>query len=290
MIRELLKKIIFNLVGSVIYLFFPIIIKTRENSTYILNYHSTYPDHNKNFIKQILFFKQHFNLIDEKFFFKKNKNLLNKKPNLLITFDDGHISNFNISNILKKHKIPAIFFIPYGFINRKREKTLTKENKITNEKFNIISNLDKDIDNRYKSLSMSFNELKKLNSKNFSIGAHGYSHIRLSKDLDNKSLLKEIVESKKLLEKKLKIKINSFCWTFGDKKSYSKKASKIIRKNYKLSFMTCGKPFNFKQSLFQIHRFNIENFFSLFQVAFILSGIYELIYYKKRNYVNKITK
>ena len=290
MIRELLKKIIFNLVGSVIYLFFPIIIKTRENLTYILNYHSTYPDHNKNFIKQILFFKQHFSLIDEKFFFKKNKNLLNKKPNLLITFDDGHISNFNISNILKKHKIPAIFFIPYGFINRKREKTLTKENKITNEKFNIISNLDKDIDNRYKSLSMSFNELKKLNSKNFSIGAHGYSHIRLSKDLDNKSLLKEIVESKKLLEKKLKIKINSFCWTFGDKKSYSKKASKIIRKNYKLSFMTCGKPFNFKQSLFQIHRFNIENFFSLFQVAFILSGIYELIYYKKRNYVNKITK
>jgi poly-beta-1,6-N-acetyl-D-glucosamine N-deacetylase len=290
MIKVLLKKIIFNLFGSIIYFFFPLIIKMRKKSTYILNYHTTYPDQNKNFIKQILFFKQHFNLIDEKFFLKKNKDLLHKKPNLLITFDDGHISNFNISNILEKYKVPATFFIPYEFINRKREKTLSKENKITNKKFNIISNLEKDIDNRYESLSMTFKELKKLSSKNFSIGAHGYSHIRLSENLNNKTLSKEIIKSKQLLEKKLKIRINSFCWTFGDKKSYSRRASKIIKKNYKLSFMTCGKPFDFKQSLFQIHRFNIENFFSLFQVVFILSGIYELIYYKKRNYVNKITK
>ena len=137
---------------------------------------------------------------------------------------------------------------------------------------------------------MSFQNLKKLIKKNYSIGAHGYNHIRLSENLSEKQLLKEIVLSKKLLEKKLNTKINSFCWTFGDGKSYSKKASKIIKENYKISFMTCCKPFNFKQSLFHIHRFNIENYFSLYQVAFILSGIYELIYYAKRNFVNSITK
>ena len=54
--------------------------------------------------------------------------------------------------------------------------------------------------------------------------------------------------------------------------------------------MTCCKPHNFKQNLLQIHRFNIENFFSLAEVAFILSGIYELIYFNKRKFVNKLTK
>ena len=294
MIKEILKKAIFNSVGSLIYLFFPLIIKIRRKSIFVLNYHTTYPDHNKNFVKQILFYKKYFDLVDENYFLKnknKNKNKqLYQKPKLMISFDDGHISNFYILNILKKYKVPATFFIPYEFVNRKREKNLYQENKITNKKFNIISNLYKDINNKYKSLSMSFKELKKLTDQKYIIGAHGYSHIRLSENLSNKDLSKEIIKSKKMLEKKLKIKINSFCWTFGDKKSYSTKASQIIRKSYKLSFMTCGKPFDFRQNLFQIHRFNIENFFSLFQVAFVLSGIYELIYYKKRNYVNRITK
>ena len=291
MIKEFLKSIIFFCIGNLIYLFFPLIIGLRKNSIFVLNYHATYPDKNKNFIKQILFFKKYFDFVDENFFLKRKKKFVSSaKPKLLITFDDGHISNLSIINTLEKYRIPAIFFIPYEFINRKRKKNLFEENKISNQKFNIISDLNMDIINKYKTLSMNFKNLKKINIKNFSIGAHGYNHIGLSKNLSKKNLLKEIVSSKKLLEKNLKTKINSFCWIFGDNKSYSKNASTIIKKNYKLSFMTCCKPFDFNQNLLQIHRFNIENFFSLGQIAFVLSGIYEVIYYKKRNYVNYLTK
>ena len=288
--KNLIKKILFSSFGAFLYLVFPLIIKFRKDSIFVLNYHSTYPDKNYNFVKQILFFKKHFDFIDEKFLLKVNKKLKIKRPKLLFTFDDAHISNFNLVNILDKYKIPAIFFTPYGFVDRKREKNLIKENKITNEKFNIISNLNKDKKYNYKSLSMSFKNLKNLINKKYTIGAHGYSHIRLSENLTNKQLSKEIVLSKKLLEKKLNTKIHSFCWTFGDQKSYSQKASNIIKKNYKLSFMTCCKPFNFNQSKFNIHRFNIENFFSVYQIAFVLSGIYELLYSSKRNFVNNLTK
>ena len=288
--KNLIKKILFSSLGAFLYLVFPLIINFRKDSIFVLNYHSTYPDKNNNFVKQILFFKKHFDFIDEKFLLKFNKKLKIKRPKLLVTFDDAHISNFNVVSILDKYKIPAIFFAPYGFVDRKKEKNLIKENKITNEKFNIISDLDKDKENNYKSLSMSFKNLKNLINKKYTIGAHGYSHIRLSENLTNKQLSKEIILSKKLLEKKLGTKIHSFCWTFGDQKSYSQKASNIIKKNYKLSFMTCCKPFNFKQSKFNIHRFNIENFFSVYQIAFVLSGIYELLYTSKRNFVNNITK
>lgn len=289
MIKKLIKKILFFILGSLILIIFPLIIKFKKNSIYVVNYHATYPDQNENFIKQILFFKKYFKFINENFLLKKIKDN-DKKPKLLLTFDDGHISNFEILKILEKYNVPAIFFIPYKFVNRKRKKNTLLENKITNKNFNIISDLKKDLENRYKTLSMNFTQLNKIDKKQFSIGAHGYSHIRLSENLTSKQLNKEIIVSKKLLEKKLNRKINSFCWTFGDKISYSKKASNLIKNNYKLSFMTCCKPFNFKQSLLQIHRFNIENFFSLPEVAFILSGIYEMIYYKKRNYVNKLTK
>ncbi len=288
--RNIFKKLLFNSLGVFVYYVFSLIIKLRKKSIYVLNYHSTYPDQKKNFINQILFFKKHFDFIDEKFLLKGDTKVKFKKPKLLLTFDDAHISNFAIISILDEYKIPAIFFTPYEFVNRKKEKNLTQENKITNKKFNIISDLDKDKENKYKSLSMTFQNLKILVKKKYSIGAHGYSHIRLSENLSNKKLSKEIILSKKLLEKKLKIKIQSFCWTFGDQKSYSQKASKIIKKNYQLSFMTCCKPFDFSQSRFNIHRFNIENFFSVNQVAFILSGIYELFYYRKRNKVNNITK
>ena len=287
--KKILKEIILGLFGSLAYIFFSILLKTKKQTIFVINYHATYPEYNQNFIKQIKFYKKNFDLIGENYFFKEKKKI-NKKPKLLITFDDGHISNYHIMKILDKYKIPAIFFIPYQFINRKREKNILLENKVTNKKYNIISSLKKDIDNQYKTLSMSFKELRRLSKNNYSIGAHGYSHIRLSQSLKKKKLEREIIDSKKFLEKKLQIKINSFCWTFGDLKSYSANASKIIKKNYKLSFMTCAKPFEFDQSLFQIHRFNIENFFSLFHVAFVLSGIYELIYFKKRKYVNKLTK
>ena len=115
--------------------------------------------------------------------------------------------------------------------------------------------------------------------------------IVLSKELDDYQLYREISESKKLIEEKLNKEINSFCWIIGDSKSYTKKASEMVKtSNYKLSFMTCAKPFDKNQSLLQIHRFNIENYFSLARIAFILSGIYEIMYFRKRSFVNSVTK
>ena len=221
MIKKTLKTIIFFLIGNLLYLFFYNIIKNRKNLLYVLNYHATYPNDNKSFTKQIIFLKKHFNFINEKFLLNKNKiNRLNDKPKILLTFDDGHISNLNILKILEEYKIYSIFFIPYEFINRKPKKNIIEENITTNKNFNIISDIKKDNQNKYKTLSMTFSDLKKIIKKGHSIGCHGYNHIRLSDELDNSQLKKEIINSKKLLENKLKVKINSFSWIIGDYNGY----------------------------------------------------------------------
>jgi peptidoglycan/xylan/chitin deacetylase (PgdA/CDA1 family) len=291
MIKKTLKTIIFFLIGNLLYLFFYNIMKNRNNLLYVLNYHATYPNDNKSFTKQIIFFKKHFDFVNEEFLLNKKKiNRISNKPKILLTFDDGHISNLNILKILERYKIYSIFFIPYEFINRKRKKNIIEENIITNKSFNIISDVKKDNQNKYKSLSMTFSDLKNIIKKGHSIGCHGYNHIRLSDELDNSQLKKEIINSKQLLENKLKVKINSFSWIIGDYNSYSKRAAEIINKNYNLSYATCCEPLDLKKKIFQIHRFNIESYFSLNRVVFVLSGIYEIMYKKKREYINRITK
>jgi len=289
MIKKTLKIIVFFFIGNLLYLFFNTIIKNKKNFLYVLNYHSTYPQDNKNFINQIMFFKKYFNFVGEDFLLNKNKKKIQKKkPQILLTFDDGHISNLNILKILEKYKINSIFFIPYAFIKRKREKNIMKENLITNKKFNIISNIKKDKKNKYETLSMNFSDLKNIVKKGHSIGCHGYNHIRLSNQLNNFELKKEIIISKKLLENKIKIKINSFGWIIGDRNSYSKKAAEMINKNFYLSFTTGCEAQDLEKKIYKIHRFNIESFFPLNRVAFVLSGIYEFMYKKKREYINKI--
>ena len=63
----------------------------------------------------------------------------------------------------------------------------------------------------------------------------------------------------------------------GDKKSYSSRAYNLIKENYELSFMTLCESFKINSDYHKIHRFNVETNFSLNQVAFILSGIYEFM-------------
>jgi len=293
MIKKIIKFIIFFIFGNIIRLVFPVLLKKRSDNVYVLNYHYTYPKNQNKFIKQIKFLKKNFIFVDEKYLINDNLKIdKSTKPKLLITFDDAHISNyFTASKILDEHNIKAIFFVPVGFVDRKSQPTIEEEHYLTVNKFNILSDIENDIKNRYEKLSMTWSNIIDLKNRGHSIGSHSYSHIRLNDDLSSEQLEKEIAESKRIIQKKINNNVNSFCWVIGDLKSYSKNAFKYIFKaNYKLSFMTCNKPFNKRQNLMQIHRFNIEDNFSIPRIIFVLSGIYELMYRKKRNLVNKITK
>ncbi len=290
MIKNFIKKICFILLGNLTLLILDFLLK--KNSVYVVNYHATYPKNKLNFFKQIEFYKKYFEIIDENSLLNFDQLFIkNKKPKILITFDDGHISNYYNAKNLDQLGIKATFFLPISVIQRKTENNIELENQTLNNKYSILSELNEDIKNNYHRLTMTWQQVIDLSNRGHFIGSHGYNHIRLSNDLNESQLNKEVVISKKIIEEKLGKSVNSFCWIIGDSKSYSKNASKIITKvNYNLSFMTCAKPYDKDQSSLQIHRFNIEDFFSLARISFIFSGIYELMYSKKRNFVNQLTK
>lgn len=94
----------------------------KANKNIIICYHgvSSSPNFNINnrhihldqFKKDIIFYKKNFDIVNLKDFFEGNVNETNKKPKLVLTFDDGYLNNFtNVLPIAEEFNIPVVFFI-----------------------------------------------------------------------------------------------------------------------------------------------------------------------------------
>lgn len=112
-----------------------------------------------------------------------------KADSFILTFDDGNKSDIKLAlPILKKNNLKAIFFIVPKFIGKKG--------------------------------FMNWDEIKILRDSGMEIGSHSLTHPNFTK-IDYHQKLIEIKESKKIIENKLNIKVNSFAFPFGffDKES-----------------------------------------------------------------------
>lgn len=107
---------------------------------------------------------------------KKSK----RKLNLITSWDDGHVLDFEIAKLLKKYKLPGIFYIPLSHPNHE-----------------VMDN----------------NSIREL-SKDFEIGAHGVGHRELTK-IRLYDANKEILVSKKRLESIIEKNVSSFCYPRG---------------------------------------------------------------------------
>jgi peptidoglycan/xylan/chitin deacetylase (PgdA/CDA1 family) len=99
-------------------------------------------------------------------------------PQPLVTFDDGHISNFDCAvPILEKHRISAIFFVTTEWIGKRQE-------------------------------FMSWAQLREILSLGHSVQSHGATH-RLLTSCSPAVLLEEVQRSKKVIEDALGIGVAS---------------------------------------------------------------------------------
>ena len=256
-----------------------------KNYIRAINYHDTQEKDSKNFEQQLKFYKKHFSSVSIQDLqqFLDSGIWQKKKPGLIISFDDGLRTNYEIAKpLLEKYEFIGWFFIPCGFIDIKPE----KQSHFA-QHHNIYYTFNSDSSKR---IAMSWDELKDLSSQHI-IGSHTFTHHRMNiKDSDD-ILKKEIIDSKLLIEKKLNSEIDIFCWVGGEEHTYTKKAAQYINKaGYKYSFMTNTYPITKKTSSLQLQRSNIESSFPLEVVKFQLCGLLDLYYFFKRYRVNRITK
>lgn len=118
------------------------------------------------------------------------------KP-FVITFDDGYQDNYRYAwPILQKYGFTAtVFVVPHvvGGINE----------------FDYFAHLQP------KNKMMSWKEIKEMNAAGITIGAHTLDHVHLTK-VSPAEAQRQILESKKLLEKELGKEVRYFCYPYGD--------------------------------------------------------------------------
>lgn len=120
-----------------------------------------------------------------------------------LSFDDGFRNNFtNAFPILKKHNVPAIFYVPSSLINASWEHV---ENYCINiTRYNAVIEM------------MTWQDLSELLMEGYDIGSHTRTHARFSEVSSSTDLMKdEILGSKQELESKLNYTCDYISWPFG---------------------------------------------------------------------------
>lgn len=224
-----------------------------KNQLIVLNYHGTQKKFIDNFIKQIRYLKQRYEIISPEEFeeFVNLKNELKGKK-MLLTFDDGVKNNQYAIEELNKLGISAYFFVVPQFINT----------PIDNQKMFFLKNIrpviNTEIDNNLEDFTaLSWEDLKEI-SKKHTIGCHTYSHTMIKDSLNSEDLTKEIIESKSIIEREIGIKVNSFCSINNSLLTIGKKEKQIVEQNYDYHFTTFGGN-NEVVEPFLIKRINVES-------------------------------
>lgn len=165
----------------------------------------------ENFSKQMDFLLRHkYTPITLEELSKSYKNGVFKLPkkSVLITFDDGWLDNYTKAfPILKEKNIKANIFISCNFIGQKN--------------------------------CMTWGQVLEMkNCGLISFGSHTVNHPTDIQTLDDDNILKELKESKKLLEEKLNIKIDSFAYPSGKGAINKKIRNMVFNSGYSFDFST----------------------------------------------------
>ena len=157
---------------------------------------------------------------------------------IVITFDDGHISNYQYAYpLLKDFGFRAFFFI-------------------------IVSRVGK---NGY----MSWQQLRELKTAGFQIGSHGMTH-RIFTRLSDQEIEGEVKDSKKILEDNLNAAVQSLSIPRG---FYNERiVQKAKESGYKKIFTSDLGIMNGNLDLFRLNRIPIKSSLSLNRFTRILKG------------------
>jgi peptidoglycan/xylan/chitin deacetylase (PgdA/CDA1 family) len=120
-----------------------------------------------------------------------------------LSFDDGFRNNFtNALPILRKHAVPAMFFVPSGLIGADWDRTRDYCLNVTHYRAVIEM--------------MGWNDLEAILDAGYEVGSHTRTHARFSAiSSDREHLEDEIRGSKHDLESRLRYRCRFISWPYG---------------------------------------------------------------------------
>ena len=202
----------------------------------------------------------------------KNFSLCSNENKILLTFDDGFLSNKYIAeNILDKYNIKALFFIPVNFIDLSSNDSKKFAQKRFFPQRNIIPE-DGEI------MSMKWTDLENLLENGHTIGNHTFNHPQLSSIKNTDLKVKEIIESAYYLNNKLGISIDHFAYPFGGISDLDTFTIKTVSKFYKFAFTNIRGSVHKSINASLLYRQNIHPSMSFSKILLAFYGILNFKY------------
>jgi len=179
--------------------------KRSKNAIRIVLYHRVSTSDKHSFEKHIHFFRTRFRILS----LSEAVELIRSRADgygqcLVVTFDDGFKDNIDIAvPILRKHNVPACFFIISDFISTSPENHV----KLADYKTRVFHFNESPT-------NMTWEDLRQLSNWGFEIGSHTHTHPRLS-ELSEKDVFEEMEKSKNKIEAEIGLSVKHFAWPWG---------------------------------------------------------------------------
>lgn len=202
------------------------------------------------------------------------------KPGLIISFDDGLRSNFDVAlPLLEEYGFTGWFMVPAGFVDSNPAKQVEVAKR---------SLIDFYSESSCERIALSWDEVREIERRGHVVTCHSMNHKRLSGKLTQHELEVEIKDAKKLLESRLGHAVDLFTWVGGEEWAYGRRAFDLMKEaGFNYIFCTNCAPIIARQSPFFLERYHVEPDFSHSQLGFTLGGFYDLIYTRKRRRIMK---
>ncbi len=281
-----MKKILFKLLR---YSGLPFIFREfiQKNKVTIILFHDIDKSTTE---KTFSYLEKKYNIISlDKYLKAINDNSITlPNKSLIITFDDGHIRNYEMLDVIKNKKIPITIFLCSSIINTNRHFWFKyKHSNIITSKLKRISNKDRLL----KLKQADFEQTKEFSSpqalskeqilemsKWINFQSHTSFHPCLPTCNDNEAL-SELGDSKRFLEEEYNFNINTISYPNGD---YSERDIKISKKiGYKCG-ITVDYGFNtLKTDIFRLKRLSVNDTNNIDELSVKASGVWAFL--KTRN-------
>jgi peptidoglycan/xylan/chitin deacetylase (PgdA/CDA1 family) len=249
-----------------------------RRSIRIVNYHDVPPCHAGSLDAQLRYLRRRFvpaTRMDLDALLTKKWRY--KKPGLIITFDDGLRSHYEVAApLLEKHGFQGWFFVPIGMLlTPPADQPLAAAQRL------VLHEHDTAHDPR---VFMTIEQVRDLSRRHI-VGCHTSNHVRLRSTLPDTELISEIVDARGELASIVGSEINSFAWVGGEEYAYSGEAARYIADAYRYCFTTNTRLTRAGCNPLQLDRTHLEADFPRSLVRFQLSGIMDLLYAGKRRRV-----
>ena len=243
-----------------------------------LIYHDIPPRHVSRFREQMQYINRTYRVLDYAAFCEELEvGSRERRPGVLVTFDDGFASNlFVAETVLKPLGIRAVFFVVPEFVNcrtRDEQEQFIATNMCPGLKGKAIPEHLQPMD---------WADLRALQSQGHTIGAHTCTHARLSLLTTHAELESEILNAADMIEAELGRKIEAFAYPFGNAASIISEALSIAGHRYRCIFSGVRGNITPSVSRLAIRREAVAPYAPSGYLGFLIEGGLSLYYVGER--------